>query len=392
MCGVFPTGTTAASHRCRGNPAPFSEDFVSMPRLLASYSEILITGGAGFVGSNLAIRLKRRFPGARVTALDNLRRRGSELNLSRLADAGVDFAHGDVRNAEDLAIPGRIFDLIVECSAEPSVLAGLGGDTDYIINTNLAGTIKALELARRHSSDFVFLSTSRVYPVAAINAIRTSEEETRLAILPDQTLVGASERGVAETFTTSGARSLYGATKLASELFIEEYAEAFGLRYVIDRCGVITGPWQMGKVDQGVFALWMAMHYFRKPLAYIGWNGTGKQVRDLVSIDDLGALIEMQLDALDRLPYRLFNVGGGVTSSLSLLETTALCAEITGNVVPVSAVPDNRPADLKVYVTDNTRVTEATGWQPRKTARETLADIFTWIHDSEDLVRRVWAK
>lgn len=357
----------------------------------AAYSEILVTGGAGFVGSNLAIRLKRRFPTARVTSLDNLRRRGSELNLPRLAASGVDFAHGDIRNGEDLAIPGRVFDLILECSAEPSVLAGLGGDTDYIINTNLGGTIRCLELARRHSADFVFLSTSRVYPVAAVNAIRTDEAETRVNISPQQSLVGVTQNGIGESFTISGARSLYGATKLASELFIEEYAESFGLRYVINRCGVITGPWQMGKVDQGVFALWMAMHYFHKPLNYIGWNGTGKQVRDLVSIDDLGVLVEMQLDAFDRLPYRLFNVGGGEASSLSLLETTALCAEITGNSVPVSSVPENRPADLKLYVTDNSRVTDALGWRPLKTPKETLTDIFTWIHDSEDLVRRIWA-
>jgi len=357
----------------------------------AQYSEILVTGGAGFVGSNLAIRLKGRFPSARVTALDNLRRRGSELNLARLGEAGVAFVHGDIRNAEDLAIPGRVFDLIVECSAEPSVLAGMGGDTDYVIDTNLRGTIRCLELARRCKSDFVFLSTSRVYPVASVNAIVTREDETRLSITADQSLPGASERGIAETFTTSGARSLYGATKLASELFIEEYAEAFGIRYVIDRCGVITGPWQMGKVDQGVFALWMAMHYFKKPLKYIGWNGTGKQLRDLVSIDDLGALIETQLEMFDDLPHRLFNVGGSNSSSLSLRETTALCAEITGNRVSVESVVDNRPADLKVYVTDNTRVTQATGWEPRKTPKETLTDIFTWIHESEDLVRRIWA-
>ena len=357
----------------------------------ASYSEILVTGGAGFVGSNLAIRLKRRFPAARVTALDNLRRRGSELNLPRLAEAGVDFAHGDIRNAEDLAIPGHTFDLIVECSAEPSVLAGIGGDTDYVINTNLVGTIRCLELARRCSSDFVFLSTSRVYPVKALNAIETLEGATRYEISPQQTMAGISQAGISEAFSTAGARSLYGATKLASELFIEEYAESFGLRYVINRCGVITGPWQMGKVDQGVFSLWMAMHYFRKPLMYIGWNGTGKQVRDLVSIDDVGALIEMQIDAFDRLPQRLFNVGGGEESSLSLLETTALCAQITGNRVAVTSVAENRPADLKLYITDNARVTAATDWRVRKTPEETLTDIFNWIHDSESLVRRIWA-
>jgi CDP-paratose 2-epimerase len=181
---------------------------MSGPRQVArSYDEILITGGAGFVGSNLAIRLKARFPGARVTALDNLRRRGSELNLPRLAEAGVDFAHGDVRNAEDLAIPGRVFDLIVECSAEPSVLAGLGGDTDYIVNTNLAGTIRCLELARRCSSDFVFLSTSRVYPVARVNRIVTSEDDSRLRIVREQTIEGVTEESRNRSRLQGRARS-----------------------------------------------------------------------------------------------------------------------------------------------------------------------------------------
>ena len=112
-------------------------------------TRILVTGGAGFVGSTLALRARQAWPEASVTAFDNLRRRGSELNLPRLRDAGVAFVHGDIRNPADLAPLGRDLDLLLECSAEPSVLAGYDGDPSYVVDTNLTGTIHCLELARK---------------------------------------------------------------------------------------------------------------------------------------------------------------------------------------------------------------------------------------------------
>jgi CDP-paratose 2-epimerase len=357
---------------------------------MKTYACILVTGGAGFVGSNLALRLRARFAGARIVAADNLKRRGSEFNLARLAAAGVEFVHADVRNPQDLAFPGTAFDLVVECSAEPSVLAGFDAGPAYLVDTNLAGTVNCLEVARRSGADVVFFSTSRVYPIAALESLAVREEPTRFALAAEQTLPGAGAAGIAEDFPLAGARSLYGATKLCSELILEEYAAMYGLRYVINRCGVVTGPWQMGKVDQGVFALWMGKHYFGRPLQYIGYGGTGKQVRDLVSVDDLGDLLLRQLERFEGLPHRLYNVGGGLASSLSLLETTALCEEITGNRVEIERVAENRPLDVPIYVTDNARVHRDTGWSPSKSARETLADIFAWIRENEALVAPLW--
>src|SRR3990172_3746260 len=113
---------------------------------------ILITGGAGFVGSNLAIKIKKNNIKSRVIALDNLKRRGSELNMARLKDAGVEFIHGDVRNKEDLECIGP-FDLMIECSAEPSVLAGYNESPAYLVNTNLLGTVNCLESVRKHKAD-----------------------------------------------------------------------------------------------------------------------------------------------------------------------------------------------------------------------------------------------
>ena len=354
------------------------------------YECILITGGAGFVGSNLALQMRDRHPAARIVVADNLKRRGSEFNLTRLSVAGIEFVHADVRNPEDLAFPGLRFDLMLECSAEPSVLAGFDAGPTYLINTNLMGTVNCLEVARRSSADVVFLSTSRVYPIEPLESIAVTEGDLRYDLSDTQALPGVSAAGIAEEFPLEGVRSLYGTTKLCSELIIQEYADMYGLKYVINRCGVITGPWQMGKVDQGVFALWMGKHYFKRPLKYIGYGGTGKQVRDFIAIHDLERLINAQLDRFDTLPHRLYNAGGGVASSLSLAETTALCEEITGNRVEIDRVAENRPLDVKIYVTDNARVHCDTGWAPEKTPRETMTDIFAWIHENEALVAPLW--
>jgi CDP-paratose 2-epimerase len=358
---------------------------------MPSYTTMLIAGGAGFVGSSLALRLRSRYPAARIVVADNLKRRGSEWNLPRLAAARVEFVHADIRRPDDLAFPKTRFDLLVDCSAEPAVLAAYEAGPSYVIDTNLIGTVNLLEVARRDGADVVFLSTSRVYPVAALGAIAVEERATRFAIAPTQTLPGVGPEGVREDFPLAGARSLYGATKLACELLLTEYADMYGLRTVVDRCGVITGPWQMGKVDQGVFALWMGKHYFKQPLQYIGYGGTGKQVRDFIAIDELCDLVLVQIDGLGTLPARIYNVGGGLTSSLSLAETTALCEEITGNQVEIERVSENRPSDVRVYITDNARVTADTGWSPRKPPRETLGEIFEWIRANERLVASLWS-
>lgn len=317
-----------------------------------------------------------------VIAFDSLRRRGSELNLSRLREAGVSFQHGDVREVNDLLEVGAI-DAIIECSAEPSVMAGLDGSPDYVVQTNLVGAYNCLELARRTGAQVVFLSTSRVYPVAGLEALDYRELDTRFELTDEQSIAGASSRGIAEIFPMAGARTLYGATKLCGELLIEEYAATYGLRAVIDRCGVVAGPWQMGKVDQGVFTYWMLAHHFQRPLAYIGFGGTGKQVRDLLHVDDLLELVDEQLGDPGRWAGATVNVGGGRACSLSLRETTALCAEITGRIVDVRPSGEDRPGDIPIYISDCTRLHEMTDWRPRRGPAEILADVHAWIVEHE---------
>ena len=222
--------------------------------------------------------------------------------------------HGDVRQRDDLfgLDAGRRGRRVLG----RAVGAGRDGTgADYVVQTNLLGAHNCFELARRDGAQVIFLSTSRVYPVAPLLALRLSEEETRFELEPEQAVAGASAHGVAEDFPLEGARTLYGATKLAAELLVTEYADGFGVRAMIDRCGVIAGPWQMGKVDQGVFTYWLLAHYPGAPLRYIGYGGTGKQVRDLMHVDDVVDLVLAQLADPDGWDGATVNVGGGATAA-----------------------------------------------------------------------------
>lgn len=344
------------------------------------YRTLLVTGGAGFIGSNLAVSFKQKYPKLKVYALDNLKRRGSELNLVRLKENGIDFIHADIRNPEDLA-PDFDFDLMIECSAEPSVMAGLDNPL-YIINTNLTGTVNCLELCRKQKADIIFLSTSRVYPYKAINKIKTIETDTRFEWGPEQNVFGWSEDGINEDFTVGGPKTLYGATKLSSELLLQEYIANYGIKGVINRCGVIAGPWQFGKIDQGVFTYWMLAHYFEQPLKYIGFGGGGKQVRDLLHVDDLFSLIDIEVPQLSKINGNIYNVGGGRQVSLSLHETTKLCRQITGKKIKIGSEINTRPGDISIYLSDNSKVTRELGWKPRKTAKSILTDIYSWVRKS----------
>ena len=339
---------------------------------------ILVTGGAGFVGSHLALLFKRDMPDSTVIALDNLKRRGSELALQRLASGGVEFRHGDIRNPEDLADAGGL-DLLIECSAEPSVQAGLVEGDRYLINTNLNGTINCLDHARRHEAAVVFLSTSRVYPIAALRDLPLVATDTRFVISEASRGPGWSAYGITENFPLTGARSLYGATKLCSELIIAEYVALYGLRAVVNRCGVLTGPWQMGKVDQGFIVFWAARHRFGGPLSYNGFGGAGLQVRDVLHVDDLYRLIRDEVGQMSVHSGKTYNVGGGAERSLSLAELTEACVERTGRRVAITSQPDTNPVDVPYYVTDNSAVTAATGWRPRFSMTEILDEIFVWL-------------
>jgi CDP-paratose 2-epimerase len=342
---------------------------------------ILITGGAGFVGSNLAILFRDTRPELGVTVMDSLKRRGSELNLPRLRTAGVDFRHGDIRSANDFdGLPS--FELMIDCSAEPSVHSGLDGSPRSLLDTNLFGTVNCLEASRAHGAAFLFLSTSRIYPIDALNNLPYVETPTRFRWDEAAGLPGFSRRGIAEGFTLDGPRSFYGTSKLACEQLIQEYVHGYGMRAMINRCGVLAGPWQMGKVDQGVITLWVARHYFGRPLRYTGFGGQGKQVRDILHVRDLFDLLGLQLETPERWDGRIYNVGGGNDGSVSLRELTTLCVQETGRAVPIASDPETAGVDLRVYVTDTRKAEVDFGWRPTRTPAQIVRDIRTWIEEN----------
>jgi CDP-paratose 2-epimerase len=350
--------------------------------------KILITGGAGFVGSTLSLNFKNKYPKYEIFALDNLRRRGSELNLSRLKEAGVQFFHGDIRNKEDLDVFESI-DMIIDASADPSVLSGINSPVFPVINTNLSGTVNCLELADKHKAGFVFISTSRVYPIKNLESLHYEELETRFQWKNEQTLPGVSSKGISENFPLSGSRSFYGTTKLASELLITEYNALKNMPTVINRCGVISGPWQMGKVDQGVLVLWLARHFFKGELSYIGYGGTGKQTRDVMHPDDLFALIDHQVHNMNMYNGETFNVGGGVPISFSLQELTKICQEVTGNIIKINSSIENREADIRIYISDFEKLHNLSGWAPQKDLRLLVSETFDWLQKNEKKLKQI---
>jgi len=345
--------------------------------------KVLITGGAGFVGSYLACAFKRENPNTKVVAFDNLHRRGSERNLPRLADCGVLFIHGDVRERSDFKEITGHFDLVIDASAEPSVHAGELNSPAYVLETNLIGTINCLDFARKQGERFLFLSTSRVYSLDDLKSIRL--RKTRSRFVPDARHMepGLTARGISETFATQRARSFYGASKLCSEMLVQEYAYAYHLPAIINRCGVIAGPGQFGRTDQGVFTLWVAHHLFNRALAYTGFGGQGHQVRDLLHPADLFELILKQLPYFKRDAGEVFNVGGGFANAVSLQEWTLLCRQTTGKEVRISRNPKTSGMDVPFYVTDHQKVSKRFRWVPRRSSAFIAEDIAAWLQENQ---------
>jgi len=345
---------------------------------------ILITGGAGFVGGALARYFRRRAASNSVVVLDNLRRRGSEWSLAGLLSEGVTFMHGDVRNPADLDALDGTFDVLIEASAEPSVHAGIAGSPRYVLDTNLLGAMNCLEFARNRSAGLVFLSSSRIYSIEPLTKLPLVRMPTRLDLQAnDCRISGVSRDGIAESFPCDSYRSYYGASKLAAELICQEYAAHARLPVVINRCGVIAGPGQFGKTDQGVFTLWVARHYFGRPLKYTGFGGKGLQVRDLLHPEDLCDLVSRQLESWDQISGHTFNVGGGRSGSVSLQEFTTLCQETLGRKVPITEDPTKNPVDVPWYMTDHAKATALFDWAPRHRPKQIVEDIAEWVRANE---------
>jgi CDP-paratose 2-epimerase len=299
---------------------------------------------------------------------------------------------GDIRDLPALMAIEQV-EFIIDCAAEPSALAGRKEHhrgAHEVVNINLGGTVHCLELAKRDNAAVVFISTNRIYPIEQINSLPFIETETRIDLPKSFSARGVSYGGVSEDLPLMGKRTLYGATKLASELIIEEYADMFGVRAVVNRCAVMAGPWQFGASDQGLLGLWLARHVFGGPLSYIGFGGKGAQVRDLVHIEDITEAVLYQLGHMEKCQGNIFNLGGGRQNALSLNELTALCQKVTGIKKELGSEPLMRPGDIKWYVTDYSKFNTLSDWRPKHSLEKIVTDTYQWMEEHKEELASVF--
>ena len=337
--------------------------------------KILITGGCGFVGTNIALYLSKKH---KVDSLDNLSRKGSKYNLNLLKKSKVKNIRLDIGQLDKIYKLPK-YDLIIDCCAEASVEVSRI-DLDKVINTNLIGTINILKKAKKDKSKIIFLSSSRVNSIANINKIIKKNYNLKKNLITNQL--------IDEKFEVSKPKSIYGFTKYASEMLIEEFNYAFGLKYIINRCGVISGPLQFGKQDQGFVSLWVRHHLRKKKLRYIGYGGHGNQVRDVLHINDLCDLIYKQIKNINKISNKLFVVGGSKKSFTSLKNLTKICQKITGNKILISKKKDTSIYDIPYFISNNQKVSKAYGWKPKKKISDIVTDITNWIKKDEKLINK----
>ena len=218
------------------------------------------------------------------------------------------------------------------------------------------------------------LSTSRVYSVRELGNIPTSEHDNQFAPIENFSALGISSRGISEDFPTIAPISLYGASKLASEALILEYAEAFNFPIWINRCGVLAGSGQFGKADQGIFSFWLHSYREKHPLKYVGFGGSGLQVRDALHPCDLAPLLLQQMRKPDRKAPRILNLGGGLTNATSLRKLSAWCEDRFGPN-NVAASTEERLYDAPWIVMDSSRARKVWDWTPNTTLNEILEEI-----------------
>ena len=337
---------------------------------------VLITGACGFVGSTLAAGLKEGWPDWEIVGLDNLVRAGSEMNRAVLRQRGIRFFHGDVRSPSDLEALPRC-DWILDAAANPAVLAGVDGKTSsrQLIEHNLIGTVNVLEQARRWRSGLLLLSTSRVYSIRELAGIPVAVKGNRFTPAPAAAkITGFSARGVAENFPSEPPLSLYGSSKRASEILACEYAATFDLPVFINRCGVLAGAGQFGRIDQGIFSFWIHAWCSNRPLKYIGFKGTGHQVRDCLHPRDLVPLVAQQMSKPDPKKPRIVNVGGGLKQSASLRQLSEWCGKRFGRRI-IAGEKRTRPFDVPWLVLDSSVAHRAWAWKPETSLAAVWAEI-----------------
>jgi CDP-paratose 2-epimerase len=342
--------------------------------------KVLITGGAGFVGSHVAEFYAEK--GEDVTVLDNFLRwetfktnvKDPSFNWNYLRKfANIHLVRGDVRNASDVTEAARDCDVIIHTAAQVAVTTSME-NPKLDFEVNVLGTFNVLEAARLNDSSVVFCSTNKVYG-ENVNKIPIKEQEKRYTFADEK-----YEKGISEDFPVDRTwHTPYGCSKLAADLYVQDYAHGYGLKTGVFRMSCIYGERQFGVEDQGWVAWFTIATLLDKPITIYG---DGKQVRDVLYVKDLVELFDMFIKS--NLKHEVFNVGGGPKNTISLLELLDLLYELTGRRAKVS-FSEWRPADQKVYVSDITKAYEKLGWKPKTDLQAGVKKMIEWVSSHRHL-------
>lgn len=365
---------------------------------------ILIAGGCGFVGTNLALFFTEK--GHKVICVDNMSRESAVLNSQAMHDT---YRYDEDKSIHVAMVPiqdwtvwngfkhGKIdhIDIILNCSAQSRSTAGQDDPmVDY--HGNVSSAVACAELAREYGCPLIHWSTNKVYSEFQVNCSNQTEVDTRYSSNRYGDMMP-----VFSTQVDEGQRSIYGATKYAAEVLLNEWSTSYNIPTIINRFSCMAGPHQYSVADQGWVAHWMYCHMFGKPLEYIGWKG--KQVRDVLNIADVCQLVNKQIEyllmcnQLEATSYSVpapqcltYNVGGGPGNTLSLRECTTLCERITGKSVEITTVDEPRLADQRVYVSDIREVCDKFDWKPMYKPLRTLENVYEWALKNTDTLEQYY--
>jgi CDP-paratose 2-epimerase len=335
----------------------------------------LITGGAGFIGSNYVHRLLER--GEKVSIYDNLSRAGARVNLGWLEDKfGKDafqLVVGDVTDATLLTATARGADVIIHLAGQVAVTTSVT-DPRHDFESNALGTFNALEAARlsERSPLFLYASTNKVY--GGMEDVKIVEEATRWRYADLE--LGCTEAQPLDF------HSPYGCSKGTGDQYVRDYARIYDLPTVVMRQSCIYGPRQFGIEDQGWLAWMVIAAVTGRPITIYG---DGKQVRDVLHVDDLLDAYDAALARMDKARGQVYNLGGGTRNVLAVWsEFGPMLEKLLGRKVPVTRA-DWRPGDQRVFYADFSKAKRDLGWEPRINLEEGIERLFKWVNENKRL-------
>jgi CDP-paratose 2-epimerase len=332
----------------------------------------LITGGAGFIGSNVANRFMLK--GWNIVVLDNLSRRGAEKNLAWLQaqhPSRYSFVKADIRDQETLKQCVKAADVVFHFASQVAVTTSVQ-DPESDFETNARGTFNVLEACRQANPDaaIIFTSTNKVY--GKLGRVPVEELETRYRFA--NSILAISEEENLDFY------SPYGCSKGAADQYMIDYARIYGMKTVVFRMSCIYGTRQFGNEDQGWVAHFIISALLGKPIVIYG---NGKQVRDLLFVDDLVQAFEKVVDNIEDCRGQAINIGGGVENSISLIELIKVLEKKIEIKVSLSFA-DFRPGDQLIYVSDTHKAERLLGWRPTVSVLDGVERLVKWSNDNID--------